>query len=120
MANTLRVEKITAEVQRAISEILRSEVHDTRITEHFGSITRVEVTRDLRHAKIFISVFGDTEKQQAFMDGLESAKGFIRSALGQRMRLRHIPELHFKLDLSLERGAHVLSLLDHMRTQGQL
>lgn len=120
MANTLRVEKITAEVQRAISEILRLEVHDTRVAEHFGSITRVEVTRDLRHAKIFISVFGDEEQKQAFMKGLESAKGFIRSALGQRIRLRYIPELHFKLDMSLEKGAQVISLLEHMRAQGQL
>ena len=120
MANSLRVEKITAEIQRAISEILRTEVHDTRVAEHFGSITRTDLTRDLRHATLYISVFGDPESQQAFMAGLASARGFIRSALGQRLRLRYTPELHFKLDLSLEKGSQVISLLESMRAEGQL
>jgi len=120
VANTLRVEKITAEILRALSEILRTEVHDLRVAEHFGSITRVDLTRDLRHATVYISVFGDQESQKAFMDGLASARGFIRSELGRRVRLRHIPDLHFKLDLSLEKGAQVISLIENLRSQGQL
>jgi ribosome-binding factor A len=54
------------------------------------------------------------------MAGLASARGFIRSALGQRLRLRYTPELHFKLDLSLEKGSKVISLLESMRAEGQL
>jgi ribosome-binding factor A len=120
MANTIRVEKITAEIHKALSDILRTEVHDVRVAEHFGSITRVELTRDLRHAKVFVSVFGEEENKKSFMDGLASAKGFIRGELGNRVRLRCIPELHFKLDLSLEEGAKIISLLENMRAQGQL
>ncbi|MGE3725681.1 MAG: 30S ribosome-binding factor RbfA [Candidatus Sericytochromatia bacterium] len=120
MANSIRVEKVTAEIHRALSDILRSEVHDIRITEHFGSITRVDLTRDLSHATIYVSVFGEPEDQQDFMQGLTSAKGFIRSELGRRVRLRFTPELHFRLDLALEKGAKVISLIEKLRAEGQL
>lgn len=120
MANAIRIEKITSEIQKVISHILQNEVHDQRVSEHFGSLTRIDLTRDLRHAKIYISVYGSVEEQAEFMEGLDSAKGFIRSELGKRVRLRFIPELHFKLDHSLEKGAQVLSLLDELKAKGEL
>ena len=120
MAKSIRIEKINAEVQKALSHILQQEVHDERVSEHFGSITMVDVTRDLKYAKIMVSVFGPEEEQQAFMQGLESAKGFIRSELGRRVRLRAIPELKFKLDNSLAEGTRILSLLNEMKAKGDL
>lgn len=120
MANTVRIEKITSEIQKALSQILRNDVRDQRVSELFGSLTLVELTRDLRHAKVFVSVYGSEEEQKEFMDGLQSAQGFIRSELGKRVRLRFIPELHFKLDIALEQGAKILSLLDNLKAKGEL
>ncbi|MGV3526832.1 MAG: 30S ribosome-binding factor RbfA [Candidatus Sericytochromatia bacterium] len=120
MANSIRIEKITSEIQKALSQILQFEVHDHRVREHFGSITLVEVARDLKHAKVFVSVFGTPEEEKDFMQGLASAKGFIRSELGRQVRLRAIPELHFKLDHSLAEGSRIISLLDDMKAKGQL
>lgn len=120
MANSIRVEKVTSEITRALSDILRNEVSDQRIHDHFGSITRVEVTRDLQHAKVFLSVFGSAEEQAAFMDGIFSAQGFIRGELGKRIRLRFVPELHFKFDKSFEEGSKILALLDDMKSKGEI
>lgn len=120
MPNAVRIEKIAAEMQKSLSQILQQEVKDSRVSEHFGSITRVEVTKDLKHAKVYVSVFGPAEDQSAFMAGLESAKGFIRTELGRQVRLRAIPDLHFKLDQSLAEGSRILSLLDDMKAKGQL
>lgn len=120
MANTVRVEKITSEIQKALSHILRNEVRDQRVTENFGSLTRIDLTNDLRHAKIFISVYGSEEAKKEFMSGIESAQGFIRSELGRRVRMRYTPELHFKLDNSLEEGSRILALLDDLKAKGEL
>jgi len=120
MANQIRLEKVSAEIQKILSQILRFEVSDTRVSEHFGSITRVEVTGDMKHSKVFVSVFGSEEDQKDFMQGLASAKGFIRSELARQTRLRYVPELHFKLDKSFEEGAKVLSILDQLKAQGEL
>ena len=120
MANSIRIEKVTAEIQRALSHILQFEVHDSRVSEHFGSITRIDLSRDMRHAKVFVSVYGPDDEQAEFMEGIESAKGFIRGELGKRVRLRSIPELLFKLDHSLAEGTRILSLLDDMKARGEL
>lgn len=120
MANPIRVEKVSSEVEKVLSLIMQNDVHDQRVSEHFGSITRVELTGDLKHAKVFISVYGSEEDKRSFMEGLDSAKGFIRSELGKQTTLRYVPALHFKLDRALEEGARVISLLDEMKARGEL
>lgn len=120
MANPIRVEKVSSEVEKVLSLILQHDVHDARVTEHFGSITRVELTGDLKHAKVFVSVYGSEEDKRSFMEGLESAKGFIRSELGHQTTLRYVPALHFKLDRSFEEGARIISLLDELKARGEL
>jgi len=79
------------------------------------SVTRVEVSSDLGHARIHISVLGNEEKQQQTMKVLEKAKGFIRTELAQRIQLRHAPELEFRLDKSIEHGIRISSLLDEIK-----
>jgi len=91
------------------SAILQREMKDPRIG--FVSVTDVELSADLRHAKIFVSILGDAEAKSRTMAGLESAQGFIRTELARRIRLRHIPQVAFKLDESIERGARVSRLL---------
>jgi ribosome-binding factor A len=120
MATPLRVEKINAAILKALGEIIQQHIHDSRVRDHFGSVTQVTITRDLRHAKVHLSVFGDAEAKQAFMEGIHSAQGFIRSELGRQVRLRFIPELHFVLDKSIEDGSQVIALLDQMRARGDL
>lgn len=120
MAKPVRVEKVTSEIEKILSLILQHDVHDSRVSEHFGSITRVEMTGDLRHAKVMVSVWGSEDEKKSFMEGLESAKGFIRSELGRQTMLRFVPALHFKLDRSYEESAKVISLLDQLKAQGEL
>ena len=77
----------------------------------FGTITDVELRNDMSHAKVFVSIYGSAEEKRLSMQALESAKGFIRTNLGQRVRLRIVPELVFKEDNSIERGTRILELI---------
>lgn len=120
MAKPIRVEKVSSEIEKILSLILQHDVHDSRVSEHFGSITRVDLTGDLKHAKVYVSVMGSEDEKKLFMEGLASAKGFIRSELGRQTLLRYVPDLHFKLDRSFEEGARVISLLDQLKAKGEL
>lgn len=111
-----RAERLAVLIKEELGNILQKDLKDPRIG--FTSITNVRVSRDISHAKIFVSVFGDKEQQVATMAGLESARGFIRSELGKRIRLRYTPEIHFIFDNSLEEGAKVLSLLNQIQKEG--
>lgn len=78
------------------------------------SVTDVDVSGDLQHAKIFVSIYGTPEAKAETMVGLKAATGFVRSELGQRIRLRRTPEIVFLEDNSLERGDRILSLLNRL------
>lgn len=106
---TYRPEKVEEFIKEELSQILQREVRDPRIG--FVSVTDVEVSPDLRHARIFVSVLGADEEKAATMEGLASASGYIRRALGQRLQMRFTPELSFRLDESIERGSRVMKLL---------
>lgn len=96
-----RKERISEEVKKELSRILREEVKDPRIGE-LSSILRADVTGDLRYAKIFVSILGDEAEKKSTMEGLDKASGFIRKELGRSLNLRHTPELRFILDSSIE------------------
>lgn len=119
MGKSIRAEKVSAEILKLLSQILRDEVRDERVKEHFGSILTVDVTGDLRHATIKVSVLGDDSEKDAFMEGLQSAKGFMRSELGKRLRLRSVPDLHFKLDRGIEEGSKMLAYIDQLKAEGK-
>lgn len=116
---SIRSEKVAETIKREISDIIRNHVKDIRVQSPLISITNVEVTGDLKHAKIFISIYENSEKQQQIMIGLNSALGYIRSELARRIRLRFIPELHFKLDRSIEKGSKVIALIDKITKERQ-
>ncbi|HHW11639.1 MAG TPA: 30S ribosome-binding factor RbfA [Firmicutes bacterium] len=111
-----RAERLAVLIKEELGNILQKDLKDPRIG--FASITNVRVSRDIGHAKIYISVFGDKQQQTATMEGLESAKGYIRSELGKRIRMRYVPEISFVFDNSLEEGAKVLSLLNEIKKEG--
>jgi ribosome-binding factor A len=104
-----RAERLAEVIRTEVSEIIQQGLNDPRIG--FVSLTEVEVGHDLRHAKIFVSVLGDAEAKQRTMEGLERATGHIRSELGHRLSIRFVPQLHFRLDDSIERGTRIASLL---------
>lgn len=94
-------------MKQEIADILMRKIKDPRVG--FVTVTEVEVSHDLRNAKVFVSVLGGDKKQS--LKGLESAAAFIRSELGRRMRMRFVPEILFRFDESVERGAHIMEIL---------
>src|SRR5579885_3357315 len=109
MPNPHRQEKLGELIAVEISDLLRNRVKDPRVG--FASITRVEVSGDFRHARIFVSAMGSPEEQKAKMKALKPASGFLRHELATRLTLRYVPELDFRLDTSIEKGARVLDLI---------
>jgi len=111
-----RPEKVREFIKEQVSDIIQHQLKDPRVG--FVSVTDVEVSADLRHAKVFVSVLGDAQAKTDTMAGLESAQGYIRQALGRRLQMRYTPEVIFRLDESIERGTRVVTLIREV-TQGQ-
>ena len=112
-----RIDRISEEVRREVDRIIREELSDPRIAGTF-SITRAEVTRDLRYAKIFVSVLED-DKREGMMAALKSASGYIRRALGKGILIRYSPELSFVSDQNIAYGVHIAKVLaDAQKTEG--
>lgn len=105
-----RVDRQAEELRRGLDSVLRNQVKDPRIPEMF-SITNVELTRDLKYAKVSISAMVSEQEKKDMLKALRSATGFIRHALGQRVILRSIPELSFVFDDSIAYSVHISSLL---------
>ena len=109
MRNKLRIEKLQELIKQEMSKMLLTDLKDPRIG--FVTVTDVEMTGDLREAKIYVSVMGGQEQVKSSLEGLNSALGFIRREIGQRIRLRFTPEISFALDTSLDYGDHIHKLL---------
>jgi ribosome-binding factor A len=110
---TQRQEKVEELLKIEISDIIQRELKDPRAG--FITITDVEISPDLRHARVFFSVLGDEAAQQASMKALKSAAGFIRRELGRRVRMRVTPEVEFRVDESIERGARIFEILQQIK-----
>ena len=115
MPNIHRQEKLGELIAAELSELLRTRVKDPRVG--FASITHVEVSGDLRHAKVFVSVMGSPEERDATMQGLKNATGFLRHELAARLVLRYMPEIVFKLDKSIEEGSRILDLIQKVEQE---
>ena len=113
-----RIDRISEEVRREVDSIIRDELHDPRIGGTF-SVTRAEVTRDLRYAKIYVSILED-DRREELMAALKSAAGYIRRCLGKNMLIRYSPELIFVSDRNIAYGAHIAQILAETRkTEGE-
>ena len=114
MAN-YRGGRINEEVKREISNIIRNEIKDPRLTA-MVSVTDVKVTKDLRYAKVFVSIFGkdDEEKNNTFV-ALKNASGYIRKEIGLRINLRYNPQIIFELDDSINYGMHIEELIQKVK-----
>lgn len=110
--NKKRTARISSEVKREISKIIANDLNDPRLSvDAMVSVTDVEVTNDLSYADVYISVLGDDKNKDDVMEALDQAKGYIKILIGERMRLRTMPEFRFKFDESIERGAYMDKLI---------
>ena len=107
-----RTERLGHQIRIELAELIAREVKDPRIG--FATVTRVELTADLHHARVYVSVFGSPEEQQASFEGLYSATGFLRHEIGRRLALRRVPELAFILDRSAEADEKIELLLKQL------
>jgi len=113
---SFRPERLAEAIKKEISDLLREELKDPRIG--FVSITTVEVSKDLRYANVFASVFGEPADQKATIEALQKAQGFIRGELARRIRLRYTPEINFKLDRSISQGSRLIALMEEVKEKG--
>lgn len=105
--------RVGDQMKQEIADILMRKIKDPRIG--FVTVTDVELSDDLRNAKVFVSVYGG-DKEETFK-GLTSASAFIRSELGRRMSMRSVPEILFRYDATVEQGAHIMELLHEIETK---
>lgn len=113
-----RIERINNLIRREISELLQRQVKDPRLRT-FVAVTEVSTTTDLKYAKVFVSYISSQEERQEILGALTAASGFLRKELNRNLRLRHIPELSFHWDDSIERGDRLQRLIDQVSSEGQ-
>jgi len=106
--------RINEEIKREVSDIIHNEIRDPRLTA-MVSVTRVDVTKDLRYAKVFVSIFGKEEEKNATLGALKSSSGFLRREIGHRVNLRYTPEILIELDNTIEHGMHINSLIESLK-----
>jgi ribosome-binding factor A len=117
MPTDRRISRVAELIKREVSQMLINGIKDDRVGTGMVSVTYVDVSGDLQHAKIYVSIYGTEEAKAATMAGLKSATGYVRSELGGRIRLRRTPEVLFVEDRSIEQGTKVLSLLNQLRSE---
>ncbi len=113
-----RIMRISQEIKKITSSIIRNGLKDPKISP-MTSITKVEVTRDLRYAKIYFAVLGNEANKRDTLRGLERAKGFIRKGIGEELNLRYTPEPVFCLDESIEHGLYISKLIEKVNKKDE-
>jgi ribosome-binding factor A len=110
-----RAARIAARIHQDVGMLLLSDLRDPRV--ELVTITRAEVSDDLRHATVFFSVLGDEAKRRTAERGLESARGLIRSRVAQGLGLREAPDIHFQFDPSIEKAIEISKLLEQVAAE---
>lgn len=110
--------RIEGEFKRALSEIFLSDLKDPRMSKMAG-VTRVEVTQDLKYAKVYVSIYDTEEKTASTMEALKSAEGFIRAKLNDKIKLRRIPNLTFIHDTSIEYSVEITRILNEIHEKAK-
>lgn len=106
--------RINEEMKKEISNIIQNDIKDPRLSAMI-SVTKVDVTKDLRYAKVYVSIFGKDEEKQESLNALKSSSGFIRREIGHRINLRCTPEILIEVDNSIEYGMHIDKLLNSIK-----
>lgn len=116
--NIKRVNRISEEIRKIVSELLTIGLKDPRVNP-MTSVTKVDITRDLGFANIYVSVLGEKNEKDETLKGLESAKGFIRKEIASKIDLRYVPELIFHLDESIEQGIYMSRLIEKVAKEDE-
>jgi len=111
----VRTDRVKRQMEREVSRIFQEDLNDPRIG--FVTVTRIDLTGDLRCAKIYFSVLGDEAKKTSSLEGIESAAGYIRKLIGDRLKLKYVPELVFKLDKSIEYSVNLEKTFERIRDE---
>jgi ribosome-binding factor A len=119
MPTSRRVSRVAALIQQEVSLMVLHDIKDDRVGAGMVSVTDVDVSGDLQHAKIYVSIYGTEEARAETMAGLKSATGYVRRELGRRVRLRRTPEVVFIEDRGIERGDRMLALLNQLSEERQ-
>ncbi len=119
MPTSRRVSRVAALIQQEVSQMVLHDIKDDRVGAGMVTVTDVDVSGDLQHAKIYVSIYGTEQAKAETMAGLKSATGYVRSELGRRIRLRRTPEVVFIEDRALERGDRMLALLNQLSQERQ-
>ncbi len=110
-----RADRVSGLIQEILSNLLKKDIHDPRL--EMVTITNVKMSRDLRLARIYFSIYGDKNKAEAAAGGFESAHGFIKRSLARRLGLRYMPDLTFFYDESFDYGTHIEELLKSITSE---
>ncbi len=109
-----RTERVNDLLRQELDSLLRREAKDPRL-DSIWSITDVEVSGDLRHAKVFVSVLGTDEEAETTLAGMNAARNYLRRELSHRLNtMHHVPEINFRRDTSIERGVRMGAMLDEL------
>ncbi|EOD00624.1 30S ribosome-binding factor RbfA [Caldisalinibacter kiritimatiensis] len=111
-----RLDRISEEIKKVVSNVIRNDLKDPRIST-ITSITDVELTKDLRYAKIYVSILGNELDKEQTLKALNRAKGFIRREIGNKVKIRYTPEPLFYLDESIERGVYINQLIKKIQSE---
>lgn len=112
---TGRTSRLNEAVKEEIADILARKLKDPRIG--FVTVTAAKVSADLRHAYVFVSILGSKEQKEETYQSLDGAKGFIRSELGKRLRIKFLPEIFFAIDESVEEGIRISQLIEQVHKE---
>lgn len=107
-----RTSRLNEVLKEEIANIIKSKLKDPRVG--FITVTAAEVSADLRHATVYVSIMGSDEEKKESYQGLNTAKGFIRSELGKRLRIKFVPEITFTIDDSVEESMRISKLIDEI------
>lgn len=113
---SIKTERVAEDIKRYVGSIIKNDLKDPRISE-MCSVTRVELSNDLRYSKIYISVYGDNDIKDKTLLGLKNAAGFIRKELSKKLDLRYIPEISFVLDDSIENGIRISKIIEELKVK---
>jgi ribosome-binding factor A len=110
-----RTDRLDSQIRQELMDLMQREMQDPRVG--FATVTRVETARDLGHARVFVSVYGTDEEQARSLSALRDATPWLRRRLGERLQLRHVPELSVRRDQSIESGDRVLRILRELEEE---
>ena len=119
MPNNYRIEKVSSLLKKEITLIMQNDLENDLIRDHFVNISKIDLSGDLQHCKIYITSTADELLRKEIVESLNIAKSFIRHNLGKRIEMRRVPEIIFKDDIVIDKGLSVLKLLDELKNKNQ-